>query len=72
MGLGGCHTCVRRGPMQDAVSDAVACASDAARLSSIHGDAARFMPNQLRFTLNRADSARIGPYRVISDGNRYG
>ena len=49
--------------------------SDSRRLGSIHADAARFVPNRLRFTSNRADSAKIGlywPYRVVSAGGRYG
>ena len=29
----------------------------------IRADAARFVPNRLRFAPNRADSAKIGPYR---------
>ena len=46
--------------------------SDSRRLGSIHADAARFVPNRLRFTLNRADSAKIGPYRVVSANSQYG
>ena len=49
--------------------------SDSHRLGSIRADAARFMLNRLRFASNRADSAKIGPYRpyqVISAGGRYG
>ena len=41
----------------------------------IRADAAQFTSNRLRFTLNRADSARIGPYRpyrIILASNRYG
>ena len=37
--------------------------SDSRRLGSIRADAARFVPNRLRFAPNRADSAKIGPYR---------
>ena len=49
--------------------------SDSRRLGSIRADAARFVPNRLRFAPNRADSAKIGPYRpyrVVSAGGRYG
>ena len=49
--------------------------SDSRRLGSIRADAARFVPNRLRFMPNRADSAQIGPYRpypVVSAGSRYG
>ena len=49
--------------------------SDSRRLGSICTNAARFVPNRLRFAPNRADSAKIGlyqPYRVISAGGRYG
>ena len=49
--------------------------SDSCRLGSICPDVARFVPNRLRFAPNRADSAKIGPYRpyrvVLADG-RYG
>ena len=44
-------------------------------LPRISADAAQFTLNRLRFTLNRADSARIGPYRpyrIILASNRYG
>ena len=37
--------------------------SDLRRLGSIRVDTARFVPNRLRFAPNRADSAKIGPYR---------
>ena len=37
--------------------------SDSRQLSLIHANAAQFMPNRLRFAPNRADSARIEPYR---------
>ena len=43
--------------------------------SRIRADAARFVPNWLRFALNRADSAKIRPYRpyrVVLAGGRYG
>ena len=49
--------------------------SDSRRLDSIRADAARFVLNRLRFASNRADSAKIGPYRpyrVVSTGGRYG
>ena len=49
--------------------------SDSRRLGSIRADAARFVPNRLRFAPNRADSAKIGPYRpyrVESASSRYG
>ena len=49
--------------------------SDSSRLGSIRADAARFVPNRLQFALNRADLAKIGPYRpyrVVSAGGRYG
>ena len=49
--------------------------SDSRRLGSICANAARFVPNRLRFWPNRADSAKIGPYqpyRVVSTGGRYG
>ena len=48
---------------------------DSHRLGSIRTDAARFVLNRLRFAPNRADSAKIGPYRpyqVISTDGRYG
>ena len=48
--------------------------SDSRQLGSIRADAARFVPNRLRFAPNRADSAKIGPYRpyqVVSAGGRY-
>ena len=48
--------------------------SDSRRLGSIRADAARFVPNRLRFAPNRADSAKIGPYRPyrdVSAGGRY-
>ena len=41
--------------------------SDSRRLGSIRADAARFVPNRLRFASNRADSAKIGSYRPIAD-----
>ena len=65
--------------------DAVACASvrvcaffffffaDLCRLGLIRVDTARFVPNWLRFVPNRADSAKIGPYRpyrVVSAGGQ--
>ena len=73
-------------PMRDAASDAVARASDRvcifffsllgfAPTGLIRTDAARFVLNWLRFAPNRADSAKIGPYRpprVISAGGWYG
>ena len=85
MRLGGCHTCVQRGPTWDAASDAVACAS-VPRLSFF------FFFFFLRFAPTRLDSrcsgsiyaksasicaepARIGlyrPYWVVSTGDRYG
>ena len=40
--------------------------------SRIRTDSARFAPNRPRFAPNRADSAKIGPYRVVSAGGRYG
>ena len=43
--------------------------------SRIRVDVARFVPNRLRFTLNRANSAKIEPYRpcqVISTDDQYG
>ena len=49
--------------------------SDSRRLGSICADAAQFVPNRLWFTPNRADSAKIGPYRpyrALSAGGRYG
>ena len=49
--------------------------SDSRRLGSIRADAARFVPNRLRFAPNRTDSAKIGPYRpyrVVSTSGRYG
>ena len=49
--------------------------SDLRRLGLIRADAARFVPNRLRFAPNRADSAKIEPYqpyRVVSAGGRYG
>ena len=67
------HGCGTRGAAP--ASDAVACAldrvcvffffffSDSHRLGSIRADAARFVPNRLRFAPNRANSAKIGPYR---------
>ena len=51
--------------------------SDSRRLGSIRANAARFVPNRLRFAPNRADSAKIGPYRPyrpyrdVSAGSRY-
>ena len=55
-------------PMRDAASDMVDCASVPCLsffffFSRIRTDTARFAPNRLRFTLNWADSAKIGPYR---------
>ena len=47
--------------------------SDLRRLSSIRVDAAQFVPNRLRFAPNRANLAKIGPYRpyrVVSVGGR--
>ena len=49
--------------------------SDSRQIGSIRADAARFVPNRLRFTPKRADSAKIGPYRsyrVVLAGGRYG
>ena len=49
--------------------------SDSRQLNSIRADAARFVPNRLRFELNQANSAKIGPYWpywVVSAGGRYG
>ena len=49
--------------------------SDSHRLGSIRANAARFVLNRLQFAPNRADSAKIGPYRpyqVVSTGGRYG
>ena len=40
---------------------------DSRRCGSIRADAARFVPNRLRFAPNRADSAKIGPYRPAAD-----
>ena len=82
MRLGGCRTCVQRGPTRDAASDAVACAL-VPRLS--------FFFFFLRFAPTRLDSrcsgsihaksasictepARIGlyrPYWVVSTGDQY-
>ena len=48
---------------------------DLRRLGSICADAARFAPNRLRFASNRADSARIEPYRpyrMVSANDQYG
>ena len=73
-------------PTRDTASDAVTRAlvrvcvfffffSNSRQLSSIHANAAQFVPNQLRFAPNRSDSAKIGPYRsyqVVQAGSRYG
>ena len=78
MWLGGCCARIQCGLISDTVSDAVACAL-VPRLSfffpRIHTDVARFMPNRLRFTSNRANLARIRPYRpyrIVSVDDRYG
>ena len=83
-----CHTRVRRGATQDAAFDvAQRRTRRPTRLlarrfvsafffsSRIRADSARFAPMRLRFASNRADLAKIGPYRpyrVVSAGGRYG
>ena len=42
--------------------------SDSRRLGSIRANAARSVPNRLRFAPNRADSAKIGSYRPYRVG----
>ena len=69
MRLGGCRTRVRRGCPHGGA------AFEFFFFPRIRADVARFTPNWLRFTLNRVDSARIGPYRpyrIILAGDRYG
>ena len=69
MRLGGCCTCVRCGcPRVGPRLCFFFFFSDSCRLGSIRANMARFVPN-------RADSARIGPYRpyrVVLAGDRYG